>query len=111
MPEHRSSTSDERIVSISSRRRFEPAGGSAKAMPSKTVPPSPSLGDYERGGEPDDFRHRMVVNVIAFLFVSALVLAGVWLADTMATMRKTQDCLLAGKRGCAPVVAPAAPAR
>jgi len=48
----------------------------------------------------------MIVNAAAFVFVLALVAAGVWLADTITTMRKTQDCLLAGKRGCAPVEAP-----
>jgi hypothetical protein len=52
----------------------------------------------------------MMVNVVAFLFVGGLVLAGFWLADTITTMRKTQDCILMGKRGCAPVEAPA-PAR
>lgn len=49
----------------------------------------------------------MMVNAAAFLFVAALVFAGVWLADTITTLRKTQDCVLSGKRGCAPVEAPA----
>ena len=106
MPDHPSSTSDDRIISISSRRRFEPAG-SQKAMPQGSLRSSADIDHYKRTSEPDDFRHRMVVNAIAFLFVTALVVAGVWLADTMTTMRKTQDCLLTGKRGCAPVDIPA----
>jgi hypothetical protein len=43
------------------------------------------------------------MNVIAFIFVTALIAAGVWLANTMAQMRKNQDCVLSGRRGCTPV--------
>jgi hypothetical protein len=45
----------------------------------------------------------MVVNALAFLFVAVLVCAGIWLADTMARMRKDQDCFLSGRRDCAPI--------
>jgi len=48
----------------------------------------------------------MVVNVLAFLFVAALIGAGLWLANTMAAMRKNQDCVLSGRRGCAPIEVP-----
>ena len=54
----------------------------------------------------DDFRHRMIVNVIAFGFVAMLVMAALWLADALATMRKDQDCVLSGRRGCSPVETP-----
>ena len=66
-------------------------------------PPPDDLAQYEHGGESDDYRHRMVANVIAFVFVIALIGAGLWLADTMARMRKNQDCVLSGRRGCTPV--------
>lgn len=102
MPEHRSSTTDDRVVSIRTRRRYDVAGNTDATQ-------SPDLSDYERSAESDDFRHRMVVNAVAFLFVAALVLAGLWIADTMITMRKTHDCFLTGKRGCAPVEVPTAP--
>ncbi len=49
----------------------------------------------------------MTVNAIAFAFVVLLGLAGYWLADTMATMRKNQDCVLTGRRGCTPIEVPA----
>jgi hypothetical protein len=101
MPDHPSSTEDDRVISIRTRRRIEPAGGQPQA-----APPAGDLDQYERSGEPDDFRHRMMVNAIAFLFVAGLVIAGVWLADTITTMRKTQDCVLSGKRGCGPVDTP-----
>lgn len=104
MPHPPSSTTDDRVVDFRTRRAFQPAGARPEG------PPADDLDHYARDAEPDDFRHRMVVNAIAFLFVAALVLAGLWLADTITTMRKTQDCLLTGKRGCAPVEAPA-PAR
>ena len=49
-----------------------------------------------KGPSTDDYRHRMIVNVAAFVFVIALIGAGLWLADTMARMRKNQDCVLVG---------------
>ncbi|MFN3657855.1 MAG: hypothetical protein ACK4UO_11425 [Pseudolabrys sp.] len=68
--------------------------------------PVEDLARYERGPDgPDDYRHRMLVNVVAFLFVIALIGAGLWIADTMAKMRKNQDCVLTGRRGCTPVEA------
>jgi hypothetical protein len=103
MPDHRSSSSEDRVVDFRTRRALQ-----AGARPEG--PTSDDLDHYARDAEPDDFRHRMTVNAVAFVFLVGLVLAGVWLADTITTMRKTQDCVLAGKRGCAPVEAPA-PAR
>ena len=71
-------------------------------------PPAPAdLAAFERSPEPDDYRHRMAVNVAAFVFILTLIGGGLWLVDTMATMRKNQDCVLSGRRGCTPVeVAP-----
>jgi len=48
----------------------------------------------------------MTVNIAAFVFVAVLALIGYWLADTMATMRKNQDCVLTGRRGCTPIDIP-----
>ena len=70
------------------------------------APSSPAVNDltkYVRGENPDDYRHRMIVNVVAFVFVIGLIAAGLWLADTMAAMRKNQVCVLSGRRGCTPV--------
>lgn len=86
-----SSNSDSRVVSFRT--------GSTHKRP----PPVEDLAKYERGEETDDYRHRMIVNVAAFLAVTALIGVGIWLADTMATMRKNQDCVLSGRRGCTPV--------
>ncbi|HMF26103.1 MAG TPA: hypothetical protein VKG24_28815 [Pseudolabrys sp.] len=71
----------------------------------QSSPPSPvkDLTKYERSEDADDYRHRMIVNIAAFLVVVALIGTGIWLADTMAAMRKNQDCVLSGRRNCAPV--------
>jgi hypothetical protein len=39
---------------------------------------------YERLNRDDDYRHRMKMNAIAAAVVAALILAGVWLADSIA---------------------------
>jgi hypothetical protein len=56
--------------------------------------------------EADDYRHRMIANALAFIACVVLVVVGVWIADTMAQMRKNQDCVLSGRRGCTPVDVP-----
>lgn len=81
-----------------------PRGRTGAAAPAKPAASTGTLAKYEGGREePSDYRHRMIVNAVAFLFVIALIGAGLWLADTMASMRKNQDCVLSGRRGCSPV--------
>jgi hypothetical protein len=53
-----------------------------------------------------DYRHRMLMNVIAVVIVSVLISAGVWIADTIAAMQKVQDCALQGRQNCAPIEMP-----
>jgi hypothetical protein len=65
--------------------------------------PVADLAKYERTEDSDDYRHRMIVNAAAFVFVLALIGAGLWIADTMAQIRKDQDCVLSGRHGCTPV--------
>jgi hypothetical protein len=99
-----------RVVPL--RRRHPPAGNDNR-------PPTPvdagragpaEVGDlsrFERSAETqDDYRHRMVVNVLAFVVCILLVLAGVWLTSKLAQMRKDQDCVLSGRVGCTPVNIP-----
>jgi len=67
-------------------------------------PPSAQPNDlaaYEQGREPDDYRHRMMMNVAAAIFTIALTGFGIWLAMSIADLRKTTDCLLIGRRDCA----------
>ena len=90
------SSPESRVVPL--RRGRAGAHGPAAAPPSVA-----DLSRYEGRAEGDDYRHRMIVNVAAFLFLVALVGAGLWLVDTMAQMQRDQDCVLAGHRGCTPV--------
>lgn len=78
-------------------------GRTSARPPVSTPDPVEDLAKYERSTGADDYRHRMMVNIAAFLFVIGLIGAGIWLADTMARMRKDQDCVLSGRRGCTPV--------
>jgi hypothetical protein len=80
-----------------------PRRGATGARPGPGQPPVEDLSKYERGEEIDDYRHRMLVNVAALVLVAALIGTGLWLADTMASMRRDQDCVLSGRRGCTPV--------
>lgn len=92
-----SSEHEARVVSF-------PTGRTARGAPNKPDAPVEGLAKYEGGREdPSDYRHRMIVNAAAFIIVAALIGAGLWLADTMASMRKNQDCVLSGRRGCTPV--------
>ncbi|WP_442894196.1 hypothetical protein [Bradyrhizobium sp. AZCC 1693] len=99
------------------RTSAHPPGGREEPDPTKTPniktpnakPPSTStspavndLSRYERPrDEGDDFRHRMLANVAALAFTVALTAIGIWLAVSIADLRKTQDCVLMGRRDCA----------
>jgi hypothetical protein len=96
MSDRNSSSPDNGSRVVSFRRN------SASSRPPATAPVE-DLAKYERTEGTDDYRHRMIVNVTAFIFVIGLIGAGIWLADTMAAMRKNQDCVLSGRRGCTPV--------
>jgi hypothetical protein len=81
--------------------RFRRRGGSATGL--RAPSPVEDLGKYERGEEVDDYRHRMLVNVAALVVVVVLMGVGLWLAETMAELRKNQDCVLVGHKNCSPV--------
>ncbi len=63
--------------------------------------PPQDLSKYERSSEPDDYRQRMRINIAAGLFTVVLIGFGVWLAMSIADLRRTQDCILYGRRDCA----------
>ena len=65
------------------------------------TPPAQDLSRFERSGESDDYRHRMRTNIAAGLFTVMLIGFGVWLAISIADLRRTQDCILYGRRDCA----------
>ena len=100
---------DEHVVlKFRPRTSAHPPGGAEETDPAKTpqqptAPPAASdLSRYERPrDEGDDFRHRMLANVAALAFTVALTAIGIWLAVSIADLRKTQDCVLMGRRDCA----------
>ena len=99
MSDRSPSSPESRVVPL----RRGPAGRHAPAAPQ----PVADLAAFQASEEADDYRHRMVVNVAAFVLLAALIGAGIWLVDTMAKMQTDQECVLTGRRGCTPVeVAP-----
>jgi hypothetical protein len=79
--------------------------------PSDTQREPNDLSRYERPRNPDhdapdDFRHRMLANIAAFAFTIALLAIGIWLAMSIADLRRTQDCVLMGRRDCVRITTP-----
>lgn len=106
MPDSLSPSSDNRVVSFRRKTGARPQAGHHRTQ----EPPSvEDLQKFEQTGERDDYRHRMITNIAAAAFTLLLIVAGLWLADTLAAMRKNQDCVLSGRRGCTPVEAPVQP--
>ena len=62
---------------------------------------------YARG-EPDDYRQRMINNGLGLLACVLLVAIGIWLANTIAELRRNQDCVLSGRRDCTKIIVPPA---
>jgi len=95
-----SSDDDHRVVKFRPRTSAQPPGRS----PQEIRREADGLSRYERApDEPDDFRHRMLANLAAFAFTVALTAIGIWLALSIAELRKTQDCVLMGRRDCAQI--------
>jgi hypothetical protein len=61
------------------------------------------LKKYEQTTEPDDYPRRMMINLAAFAFIVVLTLAGIWIVEQLALLRKQQDCVLSGRRNCADI--------
>jgi hypothetical protein len=79
-------------------------GGAAAPLPEPRDGGKDDLAAFARAPEdPTEYRQRQAVNALVFLFVILLIGAAIWLADTMADMRRNQDCVLSGRRGCTPV--------
>ena len=99
---------DEHVVlKFRPRTSAQPPGGAGRNRPGQDLTPrrTPAANDLSRYERPrdegDDFRHRMLANVAALAFTVALTAIGIWLAVSIADLRKTQDCVLMGRRDCA----------
>jgi hypothetical protein len=104
------SEDEHRVLKFRPRSSVHPPGRQGElgkqALPQQTQPED-DLARYQRDrDEPDDFRHRMLANIAAFAFTVALTAIGIWLAMSIADLRKTQDCVLMGRRDCAHISVP-----
>ena len=100
------SSDDEHVVlKFRPRTSAQPPGKREQAVRStRPVSVANDLSRYEKPREePDDFRQRMLANIAAFAFTVALTAIGIWLAMSIADLRKTQDCVLMGRRDCAKI--------
>jgi hypothetical protein len=94
-----------RVLRFQLRRRASPQRprGSAATPDGSGTEPIDALAQYEDEDRNVDYRHRMLMNVIAVMIVVLLIGAGVWMADTIADMQKVQDCAMQGRQNCAPI--------
>jgi hypothetical protein len=104
------SDDEHRVLKFRPRTLAHPPG--QRAEPDNQARQQPQdltrdLSRFERDREePDEFRHRMLANVAALAFTVALTAIGIWLAISIADLRKTQDCVLMGRRDCAQISTP-----
>lgn len=85
--------------------------GKPRPPPVDQHAPVEGMEKYARG-EPDDYRQRMINNGLGLGACVLLVAIGIWLANTIAEMRRNQDCVLSGRRDCAKIsVPPASPTK
>jgi hypothetical protein len=118
MPDNSSRLADDRSVSEGARRsarilQFPQQDRLAEQRPSGSarLPEDDDSGlfdlaQYERDrddGEDLSYGHRMLMNVMAVAIITLLVGVGVWIADTMGALQRDQDCLLQGRKNCAPI--------
>jgi hypothetical protein len=87
------------------RARGSEAAGEPETAGPQAASPVEDTGKYERSlpEEPDDYRHRMLVNAVGLVICGVLIFSGVWIANKMADVRRVQDCALSGRRNCAPI--------
>ncbi|MBR0801465.1 hypothetical protein JQ615_39595 [Bradyrhizobium jicamae] len=104
MKTQRPITSEDEHVVLKFRPRTSAQPTAKREEPARLARPAQVANDLSRyekpREEPDDFRQRMLANVAAFAFTVALTAVGIWLAMSIADLRKTQDCVLMGRRDC-----------
>ncbi|WFU69537.1 MULTISPECIES: hypothetical protein [unclassified Bradyrhizobium] len=104
-----SSDDEHRVLQFRPRNSPSPTvhRGSGTVQPLRVTPEQLDLSRYEQPRtEPDDFRHRMLANIAALAFTVALTAIGIWLAVSIADLRRTQDCVLMGRRDCVKITTP-----
>src|SRR5262249_1755440 len=79
-----SSDAGSRVIRFRSRTDRSHLGKISIGCSGPDQSPVPDLSKYECPESEDDYRHRMVVNAIALVFVSLMSLAGFWLVNAIA---------------------------
>src|SRR5258708_7219049 len=82
-----SSDADSRVIQFRSRTGASHRSQRSKAPVAYSGPdysPVADLSKYESPESESDYRHRMIVNAIALVFVSLLSVAGFWLVNAIA---------------------------
>jgi hypothetical protein len=103
---------EHRVLQFRPRNPARPSKwqGNVAAQPKhpQSAPPEfLDLSRYEKPREePDDFRQRMLANIAGFAFTIALMAIGIWLVMSIADLRRTQDCVLTGRRDCVQISTP-----
>ena len=107
---------EHRVLQFRPRNSVHPPGrhGNLAAQARHPEPPPPEFLDLSRyekprqdaDQEPDDFRQRMLANIAGFAFTIALMAIGIWLVISIADLRRTQDCVLMGRRDCVQISTP-----
>ena len=101
------SDDEHRVLKFRPRTLAHPPGQRGEPDQQQPQDPTQDLSRFERAPEePDEFRHRMLANVAALAFTIALTAIGIWLAISIADLRKNQDCVLMGRRDCAQISTP-----
>src|SRR5262245_28299353 len=85
---------------------FRQREGQRWSMRGQGGAPVRDLRQYERTSADDDYRHRMLMNLLGLAVTVLLIVAGVWIADKIADLRKAQDCYFSGRRNCNPIETP-----
>jgi hypothetical protein len=104
-----SSDDEHRVLQFRPRTPASPTvqRGSGTVQPLRAAPARLDLSRYEQPRiEPDNYRQRMLANIAALAFTIALTAIGIWLAVNIADLRRTQDCVLMGRRDCAKITTP-----
>jgi hypothetical protein len=91
--------------------KFEPRRTERQSLTADaTQPIDEDIDDFARfeqeQDEPIDYRHRMIMNLIALAILVLLVGLGVWIAHTISDLQREQDCLVQGRSNCAPIELP-----
>jgi hypothetical protein len=113
MKSQRPITSDQEHRVLQFRPRTTPSpvvhrgSGVVQPLHVHAAPEPLDLSRYEQPREePDNFRHRMLANIAALAFTIALTAIGIWLAVSIADLRRTQDCVMMGRRDCVKITTP-----